>query len=78
MIVVSDTSPITSLLSIDLIEILEKMYQRVIIPDAVYKELVEEHITLPTFIKIEHVRDKNYIDALKKELDEGEKLKQLF
>ena len=72
MIVVSDTSPITSLLSIDLIEILEKMYQRVIIPDAVYKELVEEHITLPVFIEIEHARDKNYIDALKKELDEGE------
>ena len=38
MTVVSDTSPITSLLTIELIEILERLYSHVLIPEAVCRE----------------------------------------
>lgn len=40
MIVVSDTSPICYLVLIDEIDLLQKLYSRVIIPQAVYKELI--------------------------------------
>jgi predicted nucleic acid-binding protein len=39
MIVVSDTSPVCYLVLIDGIDLLQKLYGRVIIPQAVYKEL---------------------------------------
>jgi predicted nucleic acid-binding protein len=39
MIVVSDTSPICYLVLIDGIDLLQKLYSRVIIPQAVYEEL---------------------------------------
>ena len=41
MIVVSDTTPIISLLKADYLELLEKLYGKVIIPKAVYQELIE-------------------------------------
>lgn len=72
MIVVSDTSPITSLLTINLIEILEEIYQQVLIPDAVCKELMKEHTDLPSFIQVEHIKDVHKVSVLEKELDEGE------
>lgn len=72
MIVVSDTSPITSLLSTNLIEILEKVYHQVLIPDAVYKELKKEHMNLPSFIEVEQVKDRDTVSVLEKEVDIGE------
>jgi predicted nucleic acid-binding protein len=39
MIVVSDTSPVCYLVLIDGIDLLQNLYGRVIIPQAVYKEL---------------------------------------
>lgn len=41
MIVISDTTPIISLLKADHLEILEKLYGKVLIPEAVYQELIE-------------------------------------
>lgn len=40
MIVVSDTSPITSLAGIGRLDLLQQLYSRVIIPQAVYDEMV--------------------------------------
>lgn len=41
MIIVSDTSPISNLLHIGEIELLRSTFSRVIIPDAVYREICE-------------------------------------
>lgn len=40
MIVISDTTPIISLIKIESLDILEKMYKKIIIPKAVYDELI--------------------------------------
>ena len=42
MIVVSNTSPITNLAAIGQLDLLQQMYQRVIIPEAVFQELTVE------------------------------------
>lgn len=39
MIVVSDTTPILSLLKAGRLELLEKLYRTVVVPEAVYSEL---------------------------------------
>lgn len=41
MIVVSDTSAITNLAAINQLELLPILYQQVLIPEAVYRELVD-------------------------------------
>lgn len=41
MIVISDTTPIISLLKADQLSLLKKLYGRVLIPQAVYRELTE-------------------------------------
>ena len=41
MIVVSDTTPIISLLKAGQLELLRKLYATVLIPTAVYRELTE-------------------------------------
>ena len=38
MIVISDTTPIISLLKANCLELLEKLYGKVLIPKAVYRE----------------------------------------
>lgn len=43
MIVISDTTPILSLLKAGRLELLEKMYQTVVIPEAVYVELTSNN-----------------------------------
>ena len=42
MIVVSDTSAITNLIQIDHLWLLREVYQNIIIPQAVYDELVSD------------------------------------
>ena len=39
MIIVSDTSPIANLITIDQLEILQKVFKKVIVPPAVDKEI---------------------------------------
>ena len=72
MIVVSDTSPVTSLLTIGLIEILERLYSHVLIPEAVCRELIVEHRSLPEFIRVQRIRDSRHRDELQRVLDKGE------
>ncbi len=42
MIVISDTTPILSLLKAGHLELLEKLYGNVLVPNAVYHELTEK------------------------------------
>lgn len=82
MIVISDTTPILSLLKSGQLELLEKLYGSVIVPEAVYDELTtnpvfEEEkakISKCPFIKTEKVRNKESVLILRNVtgLDAGE------
>ena len=72
MIVVSDTSAITSLLQIGRVELLAKLYEEVVIPEAVECELRHDHLTLPEFIRVDRAKNVLLIQRLTLELDRGE------
>lgn len=82
MIVVSDTTPLISLLKIGRIDLLEKLFGTVYIPWAVYKELTVDkrfeqeaiQIEQSSFIKIKSVENKSSVSVLKRAtgLDQGE------
>ncbi|MCM1144568.1 MAG: DUF3368 domain-containing protein [Blautia sp.] len=82
MIVISDTTPILSLLKAGKLELLEKLYQTVIIPEAVYSELTsnndyeEERKTIEKclFLSVEKVHNVESVRILRNVtgLDAGE------
>ena len=72
MLVVSDTSPITSLLSIDRAELLREIYEAVVIPEAVASELQSYHNSIPSFIDTAKVKDLHAVEELSGQLDRGE------
>ena len=55
MIVVSDTSPLTALLTVGEAELLPKLFHEVIIPEAVRGELLRSHP--PGWLRVEGVKD---------------------
>jgi predicted nucleic acid-binding protein len=52
MIVVSDTSPITALLTVGSFDLLPKLFGEVVIPRAVESELLAEHVSLPVGLRV--------------------------
>ncbi len=72
MIVVSDTSPITTLLQISRVDLLERLYKEILIPEAVREELFCLHPSLPTFFKCRTVKNRNEVERLLTDLDPGE------
>lgn len=82
MIVVSDTTPLISLLKINRIDLLEKLFGQVLIPQAVFDELtVDERFKLEAdqirrkqFIKVKAVKNPESASILKRAtgLDQGE------
>lgn len=72
MIVVSDTSVITSLLQIGYLDLLRELYNRVLIPRAVCNELARSHQEIPTFIEVGEVSNRQMVAELEAELDLGE------
>ncbi len=82
MIVVSDTTPLISLLKIDRIDLLEKLFGQVLIPQAVFDELtVDERFKLEAdqirqrqFIIIKAIQNHQSANILKRAtgLDKGE------
>ena len=60
MIVVSDTSPISNLAAIGQLELLQQLYSSVIIPTAVYQELLNSGETDPAVLAIQTV---NWIET---------------
>ncbi|MFQ5668359.1 MAG: DUF3368 domain-containing protein [Candidatus Binatia bacterium] len=71
MIVVSDTSPITSLAGVEKLEILRALFDNVLIPPAVFREL-EDRVALPDWIEVRNVREQAMVTHLLAELDSGE------
>ena len=82
MIVVSDTTPLISLLKINKIDLLEKLFGEVLIPEAVFSELtVDEKFQLEAnqiqqkkFIIVKSVTNLTAVNLLKRAtgLDQGE------
>ena len=82
MIVVSDTTPIISLLKINCLNLLEKLFGAVLIPHGVYTELTENprfsqeaaQVKECAFIKIVNEIDEEYVTLLRRStgLDLGE------
>lgn len=77
MIVVSDTSAVSNLLQVDLLHILNLVYGKVIVPQAVYEELCEiedqkKAIDSLKWIEIESASNFELIKRLESDLDAGE------
>lgn len=82
MIVVSDTTPIISLVKGEQLSILEKLYGKVLVPESVYNELIlndfyrDEVQTIKDckFLSVQKIQNQNLVDVLKKDvgLDVGE------
>ncbi len=80
MIVVSDTSPLINLFAINEYEILRQLYGKIIIPAAVYNEIVftghgkpgSKELDKISWIENRQVKDTNIVKALSNELDKGE------
>jgi predicted nucleic acid-binding protein len=72
MIVVSDTSPLTALITIGEEEILPRLFSEVVIPNGVRDELLRAHAVLPGWLRAEPVADPSEAARLMKELDRGE------
>ena len=57
MIVVSDTSPLTALLTVGEVELLPKLFTDVVIPATVRNELLRTHARLPEWLRVVNVND---------------------
>lgn len=77
MLVISDTTTITNLLKIDLLDIVKKIYQEILIPQAVYEELSKlpyqkTIIDRAEWIKVKSIKNTSLVLKLKDRLDAGE------
>lgn len=72
MIVVSDTSPLTALLTIGEADLLPKLFVEVVIPEGVRIELLRSHSSLPAWIRAEAVTNVGEARRLGEIVDAGE------
>lgn len=80
MIVISNTSPITSLAAINQLHLLQQLYGSIIIPEAVYRELTDIDSPVPgtsevqtyDWIEMRQVENKSLVIPLIPGVDEGE------
>jgi len=72
MLVVSDTSPVTALLQIGQAGLLTTLFGHVVIPPTVKHELLRFHASLPENFEIRPIRDRQAVEALRQDLDQGE------
>ena len=80
MIVVSDTTPISSLYRIGHLYLLHDLFERVILPSAVMSELLQlkkwgydlQEISLSSWIEVKTVSNQEYLSQLNHILDAGE------
>ncbi len=72
MIVVSDTSPLTALLTVGQSDLLARIFGEVLIPAAVQKELLRAHAILPDWLKVQTVRDQAKVQTYAQKVDLGE------
>lgn len=72
MIVVSDTSPLTALLTVGQADLLPKLFHEVVIPQAVETELRRSHSSLPVWLKVLPVHDLAKAKTYSLVVDQGE------
>src|SRR3954469_24709762 len=72
MIIVSDTSPISALLTIGEIGLLQGLFGEVVAPSEVDAELRRSFSNLPAFLRIERVQDLAQVAAFREVVDAGE------
>jgi hypothetical protein len=72
MIVASDTSVITALIQVGRHSLLQDLYETVLIPEAVHRELSRSHLTLPGFLEVRAAADRTKVGRLTADLDLGE------
>ena len=81
MIVVSDTTPLIGLASIQRFDLLQQLFGEVYIPQAVYDEAVlagheqggaKREVSMSTWIKVVGVQDRLAVEVLLDEMDLGE------
>ena len=72
MIVVSDTSPLTALLTVGEADLLPRLFTKVVIPEAVHEELLRSHSPLPAWLHVETVRNLGEVHRLASVVDSGE------
>jgi predicted nucleic acid-binding protein len=72
MIVVSDTSPLTALLTVGQCDILTKLFDEVVIPEAVRDELSRSHSQLPEWLRVATVNDTARLKQYAQAVDAGE------
>lgn len=82
MVVISDTTPLITLIKIGRLDLLEKLFENIIIPEAVYHELTSNtqfldeaaEITNAKYIKVVDVQDTKSVELLRRAtgLDLGE------
>src|SRR5689334_23121146 len=72
MLVVSDTSPISALMQIGRVELLQHLFGTICVPEAVSKELARFHSTMPPFLEIRDIKDRAPVEPLLRSMDIGE------
>jgi predicted nucleic acid-binding protein len=72
VIVVSDTTAITSLLKLGQLELLSSLFGEVTIPRAVQSELLSYHNALPSWLLVKAATDHEILRRLRQQLDVGE------
>ena len=72
MIIVSDTSPLTALLTVGEDQLLTKLFDEVVIPVAVRDELLRNHARLPDWLRVANVQNVAQVDKYCQLVDAGE------
>ncbi|MEM7533215.1 MAG: element excision factor XisI family protein [Chloroflexota bacterium] len=80
MIIVSNTSPLINLALVGHLNLLKKLYKKVLIPQAVYDEIVIDGAGQPgakeveeyDWIQVRSIRNTHLVEVLKQDLDRGE------
>lgn len=80
MIVVSNASPLINLARIGRLDLLERLYGRLVVPDAVWQEVVVDgdgqpgaaEIKAAGWIRVRTVEDRRLVLSVQRELDPGE------
>jgi hypothetical protein len=72
MIVVSDTSPLTALLTVGEANLLTQLFDEVVIPEAVRNELLRNHARLPAWLRAASVQNTAQAGKYAQLVDAGE------
>lgn len=72
MIVISDTTAVSNLLTVGQASLLEQLFGRVLIPPAVWAELLAFHPDLPEWLEVVTVTDSSRVNDYRRHVHAGE------